>query len=487
MEGRGTRSAAPSIAARAVVGLLFAFGLLLSFPVQAQAPSDSEIERLEEEERQRKARTRAVGKAKERRPVEGAGDITFEDVLDDPDNLELNFRYAKAQIDSGNLTGAVATLERMLLIDPDLAEIRVYYGLVLFRLDSLGEAERQLQEALKLPLDGGLKKEAERYLAEIIKRKKRFRAAVQFSVGAHYDWNRNAASDTGQNLVLDSRLDLDEDDRRLYDWAAVGSLRGDFSYDLGFQAPHRLIGSFTYYHDDQMDLDHLDTKAGTITGGVKLVYPWATVTPNAFLTVTSLSHERYYRGRGVKLRADRRVGDAVDVHATGIYTHTKYDVLTESTSSKLRSGHRWDWEAGAEYTINPIHRISATYRHIASRAKENYLEYNAHEAEFGHTWLTGNGQFLLTFFGYRRALYRDNDPAVSDKRRNDDRFRASLTYGLPLKTVIDFKGVPEDLKDAADGWTWTFSAEYLTQYSNIINYQYQNRRFQTMLMKRWDF
>jgi len=147
VEGKRTRSAGPSIAARAAIGLCIAFGLLLSLPVQAQAPNDTEIERLEEEERQRKARTRAAGKATDRRPVEGAGDITFQDVLDDPDNLGLNFRYAKAQIDSGNLTGAVATLERMLLIDPDLAEIRVYYGLVLFRLDSLGEAERQLQEA----------------------------------------------------------------------------------------------------------------------------------------------------------------------------------------------------------------------------------------------------------------------------------------------------------------------------------------------------
>lgn len=487
MGGRGTRSAGPSIGARAAFGLLIAFSLFLIAPVQAQAPSDGEIERLEEEERQRKARTRAAGKATDRRPVEGAGDITFEDVLDDPDNQELNFRYAKAQIDSGNLTGAAATLERMLLIDPDLADIRVYYGLVLFRLDSLGEAERVLEEALELPLSASLRQEAERYLAEIIKRKKRFRASVQLSLGSHYDWNRNAASNTGANLVLDSRLDLEEEDRRQYDWAIVGSLRGEFSYDLGFQAPHKLIGAFTYYHDEQMGIEDLDTKAGTVSGGFKLVFPWATVTPTAFHTLTSLSHERYYRGRGAKLRAERKIGDAVDVHATGQYTHTKYDVLFESTSSKLRSGHRWDWETGASYSLTPAHRLSATYRHIASRAKENYLEYNAHEAEIGHTWLTGSGQFLLTTFGYRRALYRDNDVAVSEKRRNDNRLRARLTYGLPLRTAIDFDGVPEDLKDATDGWIWTLSAEVLQQYSNIINYQYQNRRFQTMLMKRWEF
>ena len=103
------------------------------------------------------------------------------------------------------------------------------------------------------------------------------------------------------------------------------------------------------------------------------------------------------------------------------------------------------------------------------------------------TWLTGGGQFLITTFGYRRALYRDNDVAVSEKRRNDNRFRGRLTYGMPLRTVIDFEGVPEDLKDATDGWIWTLSAEVLQQYSNIINYQYQNRRFQTMLMRRWDF
>ena len=70
--------------------------------------------------------------------------VTYEDVLKDPNNIALNVRYAQDQIARGEVLGAAATLERILLMNPKLPDVRLLYAVVLYRLDSLDEAQREL-------------------------------------------------------------------------------------------------------------------------------------------------------------------------------------------------------------------------------------------------------------------------------------------------------------------------------------------------------
>ena len=102
-------------------------------------------------------------------------DVTYAEVLGNPDNIELNVRFALTQIRQGNVRGAGATLERILLIAPNIAEIRILYAVVLFRLDNLDEAEREMKMVLELPLSPELRGQIDDYLAQIETRRKRTR------------------------------------------------------------------------------------------------------------------------------------------------------------------------------------------------------------------------------------------------------------------------------------------------------------------------
>ena len=97
---------------------------------------------------------RAAAAARARQALEPQESVTLADVFADPDNLDLNFRYAKAQIARGELLGAASTLERVLLVDPNLTRASLLYGVVLFRLDNLEEAERTLKAVRELRLLG---------------------------------------------------------------------------------------------------------------------------------------------------------------------------------------------------------------------------------------------------------------------------------------------------------------------------------------------
>jgi tetratricopeptide (TPR) repeat protein len=172
--------------------------------------------------------------------------VTFADILANPDDIELNLAYAQNQIADGNVQGASATYERILLIQPENARVRLLYAIVLFRLDSLKEAERELLTISKLKMPAGLRSQIDHYLKQIKLRSKATRYSFMVSAGGQYDWNKNSAPSSNQLLVADLLGTLDGDDRRTHDYNYNLSTRLEFSHDLEYQDRHRLKGAVSH-------------------------------------------------------------------------------------------------------------------------------------------------------------------------------------------------------------------------------------------------
>ena len=179
----------------------FALTLLLSSAAFSQQESEREVPPRELEAQTEIQKAAAAAKA--RAAVEGE-EVAYEQILADPDNIDLNLRYARSQIARADLKGAAATLERILLVNPDLAQVRLLYGIVLFRLDNMEESERMLKSVLALPTQPTLRDEVEEYLRQIRLRRKMTRWLASLSVGFQFDTNRNAAPSSKQQLVADS-------------------------------------------------------------------------------------------------------------------------------------------------------------------------------------------------------------------------------------------------------------------------------------------
>ena len=144
---------------------------------------------------------RAAERARIQRLLGSGEEVTYQDVLKDPDNIELNLRFARSQIARENIRGASATLERILLLDPNRPDVRLLYAVVLFRLDNLQDAERELLAVRDLPMRASLRAEIEGFLSQIQQRKKRIRYNALVAFGYQYDWNGNTASRSSTRLV----------------------------------------------------------------------------------------------------------------------------------------------------------------------------------------------------------------------------------------------------------------------------------------------
>ena len=80
-----------------------------------------------------------------------ASKITYEEILDNPSDLELNLNYAKQQESEGNLKLTIATLERLSMLYPKNVDIKLYLLSILVNMDSKIKVDLMLQTLLNDP------------------------------------------------------------------------------------------------------------------------------------------------------------------------------------------------------------------------------------------------------------------------------------------------------------------------------------------------
>lgn len=78
-------------------------------------------------------------------------DASFQEMLRQPANLDVLFKFATLATQAGDLEGAISALERMLLISSDLPRVRLELGVLYYRLGSYEVARTYLETALKSP------------------------------------------------------------------------------------------------------------------------------------------------------------------------------------------------------------------------------------------------------------------------------------------------------------------------------------------------
>lgn len=406
-------------------------------------------------------------------------EVTYAELLKDPDNIELNILYARGQITKGNLTDAQAALERVLLLHPDVSVVRMLYGLVLFRLDNLSDAEAEFNKLLESNISNADKALVQGYLGQISDKKKRKKIILTGGVGFHYDNNRNSATTSGLLSLAGDNFSSGIQEKR--DFGATINTSGEVRYDLGFQRPQDAYGKVSvmadqmgYYKEQNMFLGRVDigTTRQVDLGKIDLSTNFSKI---------NIDRKAYMSTTGLKVRWDANPGEVVTPYIEGNYQYQFYDGHNGTTANPKKTGTRWDGKIGLQTPAlieNGISGVSATY--TVKNAREKYNEFVGFGFALDHTQAFKNGRFLLG-----RVSYNDDDYSVADgfvsgtKERHDRRYGASLTAGAPLGSFVEDKTLPESLNDVVLSAT----VERMEARSNIVNYQYTNWHGQFMINK----
>ncbi|WP_033069170.1 tetratricopeptide repeat protein [Thalassospira australica] len=428
--------------------------------------------------------------------TDDGGDITYADILASPDDIVLNFRWAKAQLSRGEVRGASATLERILVLDPELAPVRLYYAIVLYRLDSLDEARAQFERLRQMNVSPEVAADIDKYLGAISQRRKRLRQSITATLGSQVDSNRNAATNDKVQLLTGTPTAVTASESKPQnDIAFIGALRYDVSYDLGYQEGHEVFASVTGYTSDQVQLDSLDLGSFSTDIGTRIRGGYWTLTPTFNQTVQSLSKQKYLTSRSGRLRLDWNPRPFFNLNGSVSYADERYQNTSESTALRLHSGQRYGARVGGNYSWTPNHRTTVNISAGKKEAARNYYSYDSLSGELIHAYLFGGGSYISGSIRHGIDRYRDPDFLVtgnSPQHRMDRATRTRLTYGGPLSHIVPSNlfgdsNTANQIYDLLAPINWSITGEYLNTKSNIPNYEYHNARAQFYLTRRWEF
>lgn len=445
---------------------------------------ENEVQRMRRESRSEKQSSRAAaGAEKIAFEKEYKGGVTYQDILKDPDNVALNIRYAKSLIARGEYPEAATTLERILLVSPNLADVRILYVAVLYRSSEWDGALREITILRGMALSAKIKAEADYYERDIKLKKKRTRFEVRESVGWGYDSNRNAAPHSKSQLVNDVMVANPASDAQRSDTNFLNVTDVNVTHDLGFKEGHSVFGSFTYYLQEQTNLNSLDLGSFQYEFGGTYKNKYVNFTPSFVASNVFLSSQSFLRTQGGNFLFDHDFTKKF----TGFFNiraeRQDYMNISENDTALDRKGPEFDYLWGGSYWLLPTMKWTSALGYGDKYAKQDYNAFNRFSINNTHTWFLKKQQFLINTVNFYADDYESPEFAVSGRHRHDKTIRYRITYGAPLTTLLIGKVLPKPFQDIL----FTGTYEYYHALSNITNYTYSNNKFQCLLSKRWEF
>lgn len=109
-----------------------------------------------------------IAHAQDNAVTEDAFEAAFEDMLNDPADVEKTLRYAELAVELDNYEAAIPAYERILFFNPDLVDVMLELGVMYYNLESYDVA-RTYFERVKAHADAGddNRAQAEDYLSRM--------------------------------------------------------------------------------------------------------------------------------------------------------------------------------------------------------------------------------------------------------------------------------------------------------------------------------
>ncbi len=355
-----------------------------------------------------------------------ASDPDYGLVLQAPDDVEFTLAYAQKRASAGDLIGAAAALERLLLAKPNWHAARLFYAAVLVRLDDLQAAKRELALLRDVELTPDQRAEVAKYDRLASRQTARSRISGQVSVGFAYDSDAVAALANAVNLgagvpVSDDGLSV----------VTAGSLSA--ATQLGGSA--ELYGSLSALAKNDIsgpDQRYLRADAAL---GIGFALGGIGVRAAGLVRDVSIFGNHYELDYGGRLELTHRIGTRNAVSATIEVVQQEYDEPSfafDPTFTDGRNGVRIDGTIGFTTRLTARQTIGFDVGYEDKDADYAPYAYHGAHAGFAYSALLGRGSYLSVAASVRDYRYRAPDLLLTTVKRHDTRSFARVALGGPL-------------------------------------------------------
>jgi len=388
--------------------------------------------------------------------------ITYMQILQKPNDLDLNLKYAQQQGKMGNFKQTISTLERLNMLYPDNTEIKLYLLSVLVQVDSPEKASTIIEE-MKLRRD--LSAEDLETLQEIEEELKDrepslWTFAADISTGVIASDNVNSVSSTRFKESSGSREAFNSPK---FDRTLSGSMGLSASRPVGEESS-LLINLSQTTSEQYLESDD-DYQSYGLTLGLDTVFLGQSISPYFILSKSDYQHDADSFSKMYGLGGFFSVGERNSFSYGFSYSNSKgNNNISDTTANETNaSGHSIN--LGHDFIVNQLitTNISLGYSDTDSRV-DNGNDYENYDVGFGinfaFPWAYIAVSNSMSFNDYKKA-----DTSVNDTIRSD----FTNTFDIILTKAIGdiFPGI-----DPNRSLFINLSYEKLFSEANIINYDY---------------
>jgi hypothetical protein len=242
-----------------------------------------------------------------RAALEAKEQALFQQMLANPDNLDVTFAYADIAAQLGDNEQAVSALERMLLFNPNLPRVKLELGALYFRMGSYAIARAYFDQVLASNPPPAVRQRVEAYIARITELSAPQHFFGYASAGVQYQTDANLAPGCSvcTSLVPGLLIPLTSQFKKASDanFFATGAAR--YSYDLGTQTSDMFEIDGVGYANRYVTFTRLDLDVAELTAGPRFNFPnplpnfsGASLKPYLIVNDVALGQNQYFHTWG---------------------------------------------------------------------------------------------------------------------------------------------------------------------------------------------
>ena len=404
--------------------------------------------------------------------------VTYMQILQKPNDLELNLKYARQQGKMGNYKQTIATLERLVILYPDNVDLKFYLLSILVKADSPDKVLGLIEEIKLLPdlspEDLAMVNEMEMNLKDRGE-PKLWNFYADMALGGVFNQNVNSVSKTRTKHSSDV---VDDFNTAMYDRVFSGSGGITAIRSIGEASSIMFNLSGTSSQQDVETTDNFESLGLTVG--------FDTSIGNHILSPYLMLNKIDYETDAINSSIMGGFGNYYaisDAHALN-YGYSYSDSKNNQTSSYTTAddtnvvGH--SFSAGYDFTLNEIISTSIGLGYADNNAKVDTNDYKNYDLDLR---LNLSLPFAYVSIGNLTSLI---DYSKIDTSTNSNLLRSDLTNTSDImltKAIGDF--FPSI--DPDQSFFITLSYERVISESNILNYDYTGDSYSIGLNKSVQF
>ena len=407
-------------------------------------------------------------------PGSSEKNITYLQILQKPNDLDLNLKYAQQQGKIGNYKQTISTLERLNMIYPDNVEIKLYLLSVLVQADSPNKALTIIEDIKTsedlTPEDVETINQIETTLKER-GAPKLWNFYADISLGGVSNQNVNSVSKTRLKSSADEVIGFNS---AKYDKTYSEGLGLTATRSLGENSSLMINASFTDSEQREETADDFESYGLTIALDTYLGNQ--SLSPYVMISKTDYQDDADSFSLMQGIGGSFSVGDQNSFSYGYSFSDSKNNKNSTDTTANETNAKGHGLSLGHDYVFNEIISSSTGLGYSTSEAKVGTNDFETYDLNFRLNFALPLG-YISVGNGLSFNDYKNVDTSI-----NSNRIRSDVTNTFDLmftKAIGDFFPTIDPDKSLFI----SFSYEKIFSEANIINYDYISDSFAVSLSK----